>query len=423
VLLPVTHTTTLAGSMTLIGTSSNLLIAGIAGGAGVSMAMFSFAPVAVPVAILGAAALYLLAPRVLQGTAAPSEEPKDWSVEIPVTGSALVVGRVPTANGLGSTLVYELRWVRRAGELLPPDTRVEGGDELVFAATRAGVVALCGNPLFGHEPQKLYAVSLSAGESGALRDLEEDGDVRVIAAQTDAPQLRSTPLSPGQVCFVTATSAAAVSEHDAFSLVQELAGTAPQPGKTRIAVGVLVAVIVAASFGLAPVAIVATSGAVLMVLTGVLTPRAAVRALDWNVLFILAGSIGLGAIVVSSGLAAEIADAVRYLAAGSAVLVVVVLVVTTTLLTNLVSNAAAASVLSPVVLGIANDMTPSPTLLLALRGTCISFTFITPFSHQSNLMVMRPGGYDTRTFVRLGVQLIAVVTVVAALTTCLLLLR
>jgi hypothetical protein len=262
VLLPVTHTTTLAGSMTLIGTSSNLLIAGIAGGAGVSMAMFSFAPVAVPVAILGAAALYLLAPRVLQGTAAPSEEPKDWSVEIPVTGSALVVGRVPTANGLGSTLVYELRWVRRAGQLLPPDTRVEGGDVLVFAATRAGVVALWGNPLFGLEPQKLYAVSLSAGESGALRDLEEDGDVRVIAAQTDAPQLRSTPLSPGQVCFVTATSVAAVAAHDAFSLVQELAGTAPQPGKTRIAVGVLVAVIVAASFGLAPVAIVATSGAV-----------------------------------------------------------------------------------------------------------------------------------------------------------------
>jgi di/tricarboxylate transporter len=61
---------------------------------------------------------------------------------------------------------------------------------------------------------------------------------------------------------------------------------------------VLVAVIVAASFGLAPVAIVATSGAVLMVLTGVLTPRAAVRALDWNVLFILAGPIGLGAVVV-----------------------------------------------------------------------------------------------------------------------------
>jgi di/tricarboxylate transporter len=141
------------------------------------------------------------------------------------------------------------------------------------------------------------------------------------------------------------------------------------------------------------------------------------------VLFILAGSIGLGAIVVSSGLAAEIADAVRYLAAGSAVLVVVVLVVTTTLLTNLVSNAAAASVLTPVVLGIANDMTLSPTLLLALLGTCISFTFITPFSHQSNLMVMRPGGYDTRTFVRLGVPLIAVVTVVAALTTYLLLLR
>lgn len=421
VLLPITHTTTLAGSMTLIGTSSNLLIAGIAGGAGVSMAMFSFAPVAVPVAVLGALTLYLLGPRLLQGTTAPEAEAKDWSVEIPVSGSALVAGRVPTENGLGSSLVYELRGVRRSGELLPPETRAEGGDVLVFGATRAGVVALWGNPLFGLQPQKLYAVSLSAGDSGTLRDLEDEGDVRIIAAQTDSPQLRSTPLSPGEVCFVTATSAATVWKHDAFSLVQEHAGTAPQPAKTRIAVGVLVAVIVAASFGLAPVAIVATSGAVLMVLTGVLTPRAAVRALDWNVLFILAGSIGLGAIVVSSGLAGQLADVVRYLAAGSTALVVVVLVVTTTLLTNLVSNAAAASVLTPVVLGIAHDLALSPTMLLALLGTCISFTFITPFSHQSNLMVMRPGGYDTRSFVRVGLPLTAVVTVVAALTTWLLL--
>jgi len=72
--------------------------------------------------------------------------------------------------------------------------------------------------------------------------------------------------------------------NSSIPLWQDAAGRAPQPGKTWIAVAVLVAVIVSASFGLAPVSIVALSGAVLMILTGVITPRSAVRALDWNVL-------------------------------------------------------------------------------------------------------------------------------------------
>ncbi len=415
VLLPVTHMTTLAGSVTLIGTSSNLLIAGIAGAAGVSMTMFSFAAVALPVAALGGLALYLLGPRLLGGERVASPEELEWRVELPVVGRAPIIGRPPSAVGLTSSQVFEPVSVRREGHQIGVDEVIEGGDVVVFRATRAGVAALWGNPLFGLAPQKLYAVSLVPDDGGTLRAIEDEENVRVIAARTET-SLRRTPLAPGEVCFVTATSAQVVADHPSFGLYQELAGTAPQPGKTWIALGVLVAVVVAASFGLAPVAIVATSGAVLMVITRVLTPRAAVRALDWNVLFILAGSIGLGAVVVSSGLAARLADVVRTLSAGNTFLVIVVLVVTTTLLTNVVSNAAAASVLTPVVIGIATDLQLSPTILLALLGTCISFTFLTTFSHQSNLMVLRPGGYDTRTFVRLGVPLTAVVTVVAVLT-------
>jgi di/tricarboxylate transporter len=140
----------------------------------------------------------------------------------------------------------------------------------------------------------------------------------------------------------------------------------------------------------------------------VLTPRAAVRALDWNVLFILAGSVGLGAIVVRSGLADVLARSIEQLSAGSLPVVVVVFAVTTTILTNLITNAAAASILTPVALGIATKLELDPVTLLALVGTCISFTFINPFSHQSNLMVMGPGAYSTRTFAKFGAPLVAV---------------
>ena len=125
------------------------------------------------------------------------------------------------------------------------------------------------------------------------------------------------------------------------------AGRAPQPRKTWIALGILAGVIASATLGLLPIVLAAVAGAVLMVLTGVLTPGAAGRALDWNVLFVIAGSVGLGAIVVSSGLAdrslrhsarvrrerAPVRDRVRAI---------------TTLMTNLITNAAAASILTPV---------------------------------------------------------------------------
>ena len=80
--------------------------------------------------------------------------------------------------------------------------------------------------------------------------------------------------------------------------------------KTCVALAVLLCVIVAASFGLVPAEVAATGGALLMVLTGVISPRSAARALEPKVLGILAGSIGLGAIVVGSGLAEVLADAI-----------------------------------------------------------------------------------------------------------------
>jgi di/tricarboxylate transporter len=163
------------------------------------------------------------------------------------------------------------------------------------------------------------------------------------------------------------------------------------------------------------------TGAVLMVITGILKPKSAVRALDWNVLFILVGSVALGAIVVESGLARVLADTIRQVAGGSVLGVVIVFAVTTAIVTNLVTNAAAASILTPVAIGIAGELGINPVTLLALIGTCISFTFINPFSHQSNLMVMQPGGYTSASFARFGVPLVAGVLVTVVVVAYLLL--
>jgi di/tricarboxylate transporter len=419
VMLPVAHITTLAGSITLIGTSSNLLIAGIASSSGVRVSMLSFAPIALPVAVVGAVVIYLLAPRLLRAPIATTEVVLDWRVEIPVSPRAVVIGRSADQVSLARARDYELVSVRRDGEYLAPDVSVQADDLLVFQTTEAGIRALWASPLFGLSPHRLYAVSIRSGdENGFLTDLEEDGTVHVVGAQTKV-SLRRTPLLPGATCYLSADSADALRHNEAIALWQDVASRAPQPRKTWIALGILATVVITASFGLVPVEFGSVGGAILMVLTGVLTPRSAGRALDWNILFVLAGSVGLGAIVLSSGLADLLAAGIRTLSAGSAVLVVVVFALTTTVLTNLVTNAAAASILTPVALSLATELGVDPVILLALIATCISFTFITPFSHQSNLMVMGPLGYTTKEFVRFGVPVLlaalAVAITVAAL--------
>ena len=419
VLLPVAHSTTLAGSVTLIGTSSNLLIAGIAAGSGVSVSMLSFAPVALPVCLAGWLLLLLYGPRALRGSAAVEAAAMPWRVEVKVAHRAIAVGHRSAAMGIERTSEFALDSVERGGEPLPSDTVIAARDVLVFSASEAGVRALWGSPRFGLRPQRLYAVSVGTGEHGTLRDLE-DTDLRVIAAQTSRP-LDQTVALPGSTVYVTCASAEELAAHEAFTVYADVAGRAPQPRKTWLALGILGAVIVAATFGLAPVALIAFSGAVLMVLSGVLTPRSAVRALDWNVLFILAGSVGLGAVVVESGLADVIARAIETVSGGNVSLVVIVFALTTALLTNLVTNAAAASILTPIALGISVKLGLDPVVLLALVATSISLTFINPFSHQSNLMVMGPGGYSMRTFVRFGVPLLVLCLVVGCLSAWLLL--
>jgi hypothetical protein len=324
---------------------------------------------------------------------------------MPVTAPALAEGRRASELGIVHTQEYELTGVMRWGEILNTDTPIEAGDVLVFAATEEGIAALWASPLFGMSAHRLYAVSISTGERGTLHELEEHGSIRIIAART-ASYLHETEMVPGDICFVSGESGEAISANPSVALWQDAASTAPQPGKTWVALAVLAAVIVAASFGLLAAELASSGGAVLMVLTGVISPRSAARALDPKLLGILAGSIGLGTIVVDGGLADVISDAIRDVSGGNVVLVVVVLAITTAVLTNLVTNAATASILTPIGIGLATELALDPVIVLALIGTCVSFTFLNPFSHQSNVMIMRPGGYSTALFARVGVPLL-----------------
>ena len=371
-------------------------------------------PIAVPVALVGWAVLFLLAPRMLRGATEHKDRKMEWRAEIPVARGSNAVGRTAASLGVATTPDFELLEIQRWGETVDADEPMQADDVLVYRATESGVRTLWASPRFGQAPQDLYMVSISTDEQKSVRDLEVDDNIEVIAAQT-TKLLREAPARPGEMCLVTARSVEKLADNPLVGLWQKVAGKAPQTRKTWIALLILLAVVTSAALNLAPIELIAVTGATLMVVTGVLTPRSAVRALNWNILAIIAGSVGLGVIVVNSGLGDIISSAILSLSTGSAALVVLVIAVGTTILTNIVSNAAAAAILTPVALTVADTTGMDPVLLLTLIGTCISFTFINPFSHQSNLMVMKPGGYSTATFVRFGIPLILVCVVTAFL--------
>lgn len=414
VLLPIAHATTLVGSATLIGTSSNLLIAGIANTYGVSLSMFSFVPVAVPVALAGWAVLLLTAPLLQRGETVAVERELTWRAEIPLSAAANARGRTARELGIAQTPEFELLKVKRPGGKVPVDTRLEAGDRLVYRATETGVRSLWSNPRFGLARQDLFLVSISAEEATAVHDLEENDDIMVVAAETSR-SLRKAEALPGSMCLVSAPSAVVLADHPLVGLWQKVAGKAPQTGKTWTALAILLAVILASSFGVAPVEMIAVTGATLMVLTRVLTPHSAVRALNWNILAIIALSIGLGTIVVKSGLGEIVSKWIVQLSGGEALAVAVVFAVATAVITNVVTNAAAAAILTPVAISVAADAGLNPVILLILIGTCISLTFINPIAHQTNLMVMGPGGYSTKTFVKFGIPVTVVALAVAIL--------
>lgn len=184
--------------------------------------------------------------------------------------------------------------------------------------------------------------------------------------------------------------------------------------KTLLASGIFIISIVAIVSGWlsAPVALV--SGAVAMVLTKLIDAPGAYRAIDWSVIVLLAAMIPVGQALETTGGAELIAGQMLAIGDGlapSAVLVMVL--VGTMLLSNVVNNAAAAILVAPIALSLSAELGMASDAVLMAVAVGASCAFLTPIGHQSNALVMEPGGYQFGDYWRLGLPLSILVTVVA----------
>jgi len=443
-LLPMNYASILGGMCTLIGTSTNLIVAGLVVAQGLpALTMFDPLSVALPAALAGL--LYLatlgrwLLPARRSAFDQAAAESHEYAVEMLVEPGGRLVGKTVGTAGLRHLSGSFLIELSRGDELLAavtPDTVLQAGDRLVFIGVTDAVRELrridglrpATDQLFkidGAESRRnLVELVLSRFSPAVGRNLREAAfrkhyNAAVIAVSRHGKRLDQKPgdvvLQAGDTLLVeTAPDFMAHFANSPDFLVASLVdGERPVDSRrAATALGILLAMILANSVFGFPILYSAVTAAALVVLAGCVGLSELRRSLDLRLIAVIACSFALGAAVDKTGVATVVAAQLRDFGASDPFTTLVLVYVMAVLFTELVTNNAAAILMFPIGISAAAQLgvDPMPFVMAVMIGA--SAGFITPIGYQTNLMVYSPGGYRFSDYVRVGAPLSLVVGLV-----------
>ncbi len=448
-MIPLSYAAIVGGMTTLIGTSTNLLVAGLMEASGVEgLGLFDLAWVGVPAALAVLAYFALVGHRFLPDRSRPAEsveaELADCLFEVRVAASPLA-GRTVEAAGLRALGDAYLAHVRTGDALVAasPETVLRAGDVLTFRGSARHLETVLQRPGLQRVVEPVSAAAEAAlplfeavvAPSSELvgRSLREVGfreryhGVVLGVRRRDASvpgALGHVPIEAGDLLFIEAADGFNRrwgQRRDEFYLVAPRhAGEPPPPrpqhGRGPLALGILAAVVAVAALDLAPIVVTSFVGALAVVATGCLGGREARQAVDVPVLLVIAAALGLGKAIETTGLAAAIADGLVAQSVGWGPMGVVAAVyLATSLLTEMITNNAAAALMIGVGLAAAPTLGVPPEAFGVAVAVAASASFLTPIGYQTNLMVMAAGGYRFGDYFRTGLVVNVIVAVVALL--------
>ena len=452
-LLPLSFASILGGVITLIGTSTNLVVADLLVAAGEEpLGVFDITAVGIPVAIVGVVLLTILGPRLLPERTASAEDlerrGREFQVAARVVEGGPLVGRSIADSGLRSLDGVFLALVERDGDrpvdstalAAAPTTVLRAGDVCCFVGDVGRVVDLHG--FEGLAPLEEHHVSNAEGPGtrlfeavvapasdlvgSTLRSIafrgRYGGAVMAIHRSDGAlgGQLGRIPLRAGDVLLVLADDSfgSRWRNHSDFSLVAAVNEPPPERrSRSLLVVAATVGMILLAATGVLSLFESAVLAAIVVIAGGAISVNEGWRSINLNVVLTMAVAISLGAAVSISGLAAEVAGLVetsRSLGIGD-VGVVLVTMVATIVLTELVTNTAAAALMVPVAISVAAELAIEPRMLAVAVLIGASCSFLSPVGYQTNLMVFSLGGYKFTDFTRVGFPLTLSTVAVSAL--------
>lgn len=445
-LMPVSFAAIVGGTVTLIGTSTNLVVSGLLQDAGYPpLGLWEISKVGLPFAIAGLITMILLTPLLLPERRAPSEtadaDAREFTLEMIVTDEPGIAGHSVAEGGLRSLQGVFLVEVERDGHRISsvrPDEILAVGDRLTFAGNVTRVLDLQEMRGLASAQERHFSAAGSAIDrrlyeavvapaSGLVGQTLKQAGFRgryggaVIAIHRAgghlAGKLGEVPLHAGDVLLVLSGPAfrpRALDRRD-FLVVAPLSGDGPPREEKAPLVGlIIVALLVLAGTGLMDILLAAFLAAFAVVALRILSPTEARDSVDIDVIVVIAASFGLGAAIESSGLAANLASVLvepfgRF---GDLGLLFGVLLATM-VLTELITNNAAAVLLFPVALNtaLAAGLDPRPFAIAIAIGA--SSSFLTPIGYQTNTMVYGIGGYRFGDYARLGLPLSVVMVIVS----------
>ncbi len=462
-LLPLAYATQLAGMATLF-TTANLIASSLLVAAGYApFGVLDFLPIGGLVALSGLLYLALIGWRLLPVSSATRGEENDehpqepqellefyalperlWIVEVeedsPLAGKSLAESGIGERWGL-----CVLAMTGRDGRFhfITPESRLEVGTKLLISGREERIRAMEADGLQAEEAD-LPAEALLPDDGGllevlipprsravgqTLRDLRfrQRYGLSGVALWREGRRMRTDvggiPLRFGDALLVYGPEAnLAMLENGPDFLPLSAPATYGRTSKAGWAISIFIGALALTAFHLMPVEVALLAGAALVILVGAISMDEGYRAIDWRSVFIVAGMIPAGVALNRSGAAAWLATQVLHLLApwGKEGLVIGFTGLTVVLTQLIPGGAAIPTLLVPIAIHAAEGSGIPPHLLAQAIAIVTGASFLTPFSHPANLLVMGPGGYSNRDYLRAGLPL---ALIVAAVTTVLVILR
>lgn len=435
--MPLSFASILGGVCTLIGTSTNVVVArlvnesGLTGpdGEPLSFGMFTITRVGLPIAVVGLAYMLLFGRRLLpdRAPAAPIKS-AGYHASLRVGPGCPAAGKTVEQAGLRGLPGVFLARIERDGDLVGavgPDTPVRVGDELVFVGDLQALVEL--QQMRGltpsdrdgrgdYRPDLRLTEAVVAAESSLVGSTIREAGVRtrfgavVVAVRRqgqDLPgRLGDIRLRAGDTLLLEAPTGFArrVAGGSDFYLTSEVgAPAALRHERAWVALGVLAGLIGLISFEILDTMTAAMLAAALMVLTRCCTGSQARRGVDFQILVVIGAAFGIAEAMETTGLASAVAGGIVSAASGLGPWGLLAGVYALTVLfTACMTNNAAAVLMFPIAVAIAarEGVNPMPfAIAVAVAASC---EFSTPIGYQTNLMVMGPGGYRWSDYLRFG---------------------
>ena len=452
-LIPLSFASILGGTCTLTGTSTNLIIAGVAQEYGQrAFTMFEMSKLGLVYAAIGFVYLATIGRKLLPNRSSLAEmlEPqpdRDFLTQFVVEKESNLIGKPLTETLLKEFPGSQVLEVRRRGRNLETSLdqlEIREMDRLLVTLHGSSIKHLHESegvrfPAQAHlrelETRELKLIEGIVGPRSNLvgKTLEEIGfrrnfGVHVLAIHRQGMNLSKdfnrVRLAFGDTLLMEGPTEAInrLQQTRDFVIITEPTEVKIIPGKLRIGIAITAAFILGASFQILPIPALALLAALAMILFRCVTAHQAYEAVQWNIVFLIFGMLALGLAMDQTGTARLMVEGIMHVFGNfSPFVILAVVYLLSSTLTELISNNAVAALLTPIVIGISKSIEyggeigvdPRPFIIALMFGCSASFA--TPIGYQTNTYVYGAGGYQFKDFPRVGVPLNLILWIVASI--------